>query len=148
MSCYDFSARCIVGAQHVIAALIADAVIVTAVIIIAIFVVTISTIRVGGKNLALYELWFQGMEGTKIYIGGRVLLQNLSSNERTIRKIESFDYDNRGLNWLLWPGCGAFCRINFIAYQFSETDNDTRYAFAMAVSLPFLFSFFVFLLFE
>lgn len=88
------------------------------------------------------------MEGTKIYIWGRVLLQNLSSNERTTRKIESFDYDNRGLNWLLWPGCGAFCRINFISYQFSETDNDTRYTFAMAVFLPFLFCFFVFLLFE
>lgn len=79
------------------------------------------------------------MEGTKIYIWGRVLLQNLSSNERTTRKIESFDYDNWGLNWLLWPGCGAFCRINFISYQFSETDNDTRYTFAMAVFLPFLF---------
>lgn len=42
---YNFGARCIVGAQHIIVALIIGVVIVTAVII--------SIIRVGGKNLAL-----------------------------------------------------------------------------------------------
>lgn len=43
-SCYNFGARCVVGAQHIIVALIIGVVIVTAVII--------SIIRVGGKNLA------------------------------------------------------------------------------------------------
>ena len=48
MSCYNFSARCIVGAQHIIVALIIDVVVVTAVSIIVIFVVIISITKVGG----------------------------------------------------------------------------------------------------